>query len=574
MTLSFGDFELSAESYELRRAGESVRVEPRVFEVLAYLVAHRDRVVSKEELLEKLWPDRFVSESALTRAIRDARRALGDTGSKEGWVRTVHGRGFRFVGDVREAGAPAASPAPVPASRPALVVLPLDDLSGDPEQAFFADGMTETLTSELASIRSLKVISRTSAMRYKGAGRPLPEIAAELGVDYAVEGSVQRAGDRVRITAQLIQARDDEHLWAHTYDREVTDLFAIQSDVALRIAEALRATLSPRERHRLAHRPTGDVHAYQLYLQGRYSYGRYTAEGIRQGIAYFERAVAADPGFALAHVGVARAYAEQGHSGFDERPPSESFALAKAAVERAIALDGGLGEARGIRALLMFSVDFDWVGAEREFELALELSPNGADIYDHYGWMCQALERYDDAIRLLRKARELDPYTHQTDYATTLLRAGLHDEAVAAAKQILEFDPRLARGHSILGWAYLFSGRAQEGLTELERAVALSTESTLFLAQLGQAYALAGRTDDARKILRQLLDLERLRYVSPYHLAYVHTGLGELDEAIACLERAVENRDALAWGIKGSFLFRNLRVHPGFVALLRKMNLA
>jgi len=570
--MRFGDFELTPERYELQRAGEPLRVEPRVFEVLAYLVAHRDRVVSKEELLEKLWADRFVSESALTRAVRDARRTLGDTGSKEGWIRTVHGRGFRFVGDVQASG--ASVPVARPAARPGLVVLPFEDLSGDPEQAFFADGMTETLTSELASIRSLKVISRTSAMRYKGAGRPLPEIAAELGVDYAVEGSVQRAGDRIRITAQLIQARDDEHLWAQTYDRELTDVFAIQSDVALRIVEALRATLSPRERHRLEQQPTGDVHAYQLYLQGRYSYGRYTAEGIRQGIAYFEQAVAADPGFALAHVGVARAYAEQGHSGFDERPPSESFALAKAAVERAIALDEGLGEAHGILALLKFSVDFDWAGAEREFELALELSPNGADIYDHYGWMCQALERYDDAIRLLRRARELDPYTHQTDYATTLLRAGLYDEAVVAARQILEFDPRLARGHSILGWAHLLSGRAREGLEELERAVALAAESTLFLGQLGQAYARTGKADDARKILRQLLDLESSRYVSPYHLAYVHTGLGELDEAIACLERAVENRDALAWGIKGSFLFRNLREHPGFAALLRKMHLA
>lgn len=574
MTLSFGEFELSPESYELKRAGEPVRVEPRVLEVIAYLVAHRDRVVPKEELLEKLWPDRFVSESALTRAVRDARRALGDTGSKEGWIRTVHARGFRFTGEVRESGESAPAHPRQPAARPALVVLPLEDLSGDPEQAFFADGMTETLTSELASIRSIKVISRTSAMRYKGVGKPLPAIAAELGVEYAVEGSVRRAGNRVRITAQLIQARDDEHLWAESYDRELTDVFAIQSDVALRIAEALRATLSPRERHRLDRPPTHDLRAYQLYLLGRYSYGRYTAEGVRQGIAYFEQAVAADPGFALAHVGVARAYAEQGHSGFDERPPSESFSRAKAAVERALELDEELGEAHGILALLQFSYQYDWEGAEREFERALELSPNGADIYDHYGWMCQALERHDDALRLLRRARELDPYTHQTDHATALLRAGRYDEAVEAAERILEFDPRLARGHSILGWAHLLSGRAREGVAELERAVELSRESTLFLGQLGQAYAHAERPEDARRILRQLRDLATRRYVSPYHLAYVHTGLGELDEAIACLDRAIENRDALAWGIRGSFLFTRLRPHPGFVPLLRKMNLA
>jgi len=461
-----------------------------------------------------------------------------------------------------------------PAKRPALVVLPLEDLSGDPEQAFFADGLTEALTSELASIRSLKVISRTSAMRYKGAGRPLPEIAAELGVEYAVEGSVQRAGDRVRITAQLLHARDDEHLWARSYDRELTDVFAIQSDVALCVAEALRATLSPQERVRLGHQPTGDLQAYQLYLQGRYSFGRYTAEGIRRGIAYFEQAVAADPGFALAHVGVARAYAELGHSGIDELPPDESFARARAAVQRAIALDEELGEAHGILALLMLAYDYDWVGAEREFERALELSPNGADIYDHYGWLCQGLERYDDAIRLLRRARELDPYSHQTDLATTLLRAERYGEALEEAHRIIEFDPRLARGHSILGWAHLLSGRPAEGVVELELAVELSSESTLFLGQLGQAYALAGRPDDARRILRDLLELGERRHVSPYHLAYVHTGLGEHDQAIACLERAVEERDGLAWGIKGSFLFRSLRSHAGFAGLLRRLNLA
>ena len=571
-TFRFGDFELSPESYELRRAGERLRVEPRVLEVLAYLLAHRGRVVSKEELLDKLWPDRFVSESALTRAIRDARRALGDTGTKEGWIRTVHGRGFRFSGDVRESGGPAT--ARRQAERTGLVVLPLEDLSGDPEQAFFADGMTEALTSELASIRALKVISRTSAMRYKGAGKPLPVIAAELGVDYAVEGSVQRAGDRVRITAQLLHARDDEHLWARSYDRELTDVFAIQSDVALRVAEALRATLSPRERDRLGQQPTGDVRAYQLYLQGRYSFGRYTAEGIRQGIAYFEQAVAADPSFALAHVGVARAYAEQGHSGFDQLPTSASFTRAKAAIERALAIDEELGEAHGILGLLKFSCDFDWTGAEREFERALELSPNGADIYDYYGWMCQALGRNDEAIHLLRRARELDPYTHQTDLGTALLRAGRYSEALEMAEQILEFDPRLARGHSIRAWACLLTGRAEEGIEELERAVELSSGSTLFLGQLGQAYALAGRPDDARAILRTMLDLGARRHVSPYHLAYVHTGLGEHDEAIACLERAVESRDPLAWGLGGSFLFASLRPHPGFVALLRRMNLA
>ncbi len=460
------------------------------------------------------------------------------------------------------------------AELPSVAVLPFLNLSAEPENEFFADGITEDVIAQLSKIRSLKVISRTSVMPFRQREQSLREIGAKLQVATLLEGSVRRAGDRVRIVAQLIDAATDQHVWAETYDRRLTDIFAIQTDVALQIAAALRAELSPDERTRIRREPTSNVHAHQLYLQGRHWYSRYTEEGFRRGIEYFEQAIAEDPAYALAHVGVALAYAElaAGQGGGALRPDLV-FQRAKGAVTNALALDSGLGEAHSVSALLKLIHDFDWVGAEEEFKLALELSPGGADIYDHYGWLCSALERYDEAIALVKRAQELDPLMHRADVATALLRAGRYGEALQAALRCVEFEPEHARGRSTLGWAYLKIGRAEEGLAELEKAVGLAPGNTLYLAQLGEAYALAGKIEQAREVLHQLEQLSQERYVSPYHLAYVYTGLGEQDLAMDCLERAYDERAGSVYGIKGSFLFTPLRSHPRFQALLRKMNL-
>ncbi len=480
----------------------------------------------------------------------------------------------RFVSTAAFAAALTASPTSQPLP-PSVAVLPFLSLSPNPDNEFFADGITEDVIAQLSKIRSLKVISRGSVMRFKQQERNLREIGATLQVATVLEGSVRQAGDRVRIVAQLIDADADRHLWAETYDRQLTDIFAIQTDVALQIASALEAELSPAERTRIHREPTSDMHAYQLYLQGRHWYTRYTEGGFRKAIGYFRQAIAADPGYALPHVGVALAYAEStaGEGGSGLRA-EEAFQEAKEAVTKALALDSGLGEAHSVLALLKCIHDFDWTGAEREFKLALELSPGGADIYDHYGWMCAALERYEDAIALVKRAQELDPLTHRADVASTLIRAGQYHEAVESALRCIEFEPEYARGRSTLGWAYLKSGMPDEGLAEMERAVALAPGSTMYLAQLGQAYGLTGKLGKAREVLRQLDELSQQQYVSPYHMAYVYTGLGEQDRAMDFLERAYQERAGSLYGVKGSFLFTTLRSHPRFQALLRKMNLA
>jgi serine/threonine-protein kinase len=502
------------------------------------------------------------------RRVRDAVPPGVDQTLMRALARTPADR-FASAAAFAEALAQPAGATPRPRS---VAVLPFLNLSSDPENEYFADGITEDVIAQLSKIRALEVISRTSVMSFKKREHGLRDIAARLGVGTLLEGSVRRTGDRVRIVAQLIDAEKDQHLWAETYDRQLTDIFAIQTDVALQIAAALKAELSSDEKTRIHKEPTKDLQAYQLYLQGRHCFIRYTQEGQRKAIEYFEQAIARDPGYALAYAGVAFAYGELGEIG--GLRPDVAYARAKEAVARALELDSELGEAHCMLAFVKFVHDFDWPGAEWSFKRALELSPSSADTYDLYGRMLSALERFDEAIAAQERAQELDPLAHPLDVATALLRAGRYDDAVEAATRCIRFDPSYARGHSTLGWAYLKKGRFDEGIAALEKAVALSPGHSLWLAQLGQAYALTGKVGQAREILQHLEELSRRQYVSPYHMAYIHTGLGEPDTAIDWLERAFEERAGAVYGIKGSFLFTSLRWHPRFVALLKKMNLA
>ncbi|MGH7497260.1 MAG: protein kinase domain-containing protein [Gemmatimonadales bacterium] len=465
------------------------------------------------------------------------------------------------------------APAGVQPRSPSVAVLPFLNLSADPENEFFADGITEDVIAQLSKIRSLKVISRTSVMPFRNREQSLREIGARLDVATLLEGSVRRAGSRVRIVAQLIDAETDRHLWAETYDRNLTDIFTIQTDVALQIAAALEAELSSEERSRIRKQPTDDVQAYQLYLLARHCLSRWTQEGVDQAIKHLEEAVARDPNYALAYATIAYAYTDIGLGVAGALPAEEAFQRAKAAGARALEIDGGLAEAHAVMAHLKYVCDYDWAGAEEGFKRAIELNPNSGDAYDFYGLMLSALERYDEAIEMQRRAHELDPLAHRMDIATTLLRAGRNDEALRVITRVLEVDPHFAMAHLTLGWVYLLKGVPDQGMPALEKAVSLSPESTLYLAQLGQALAMVGRTAEAREVLRRLEELSRERYVSPYHMAYVYTGLGEHDRAMDWLEKAYEERAGGVFGVKGSFLFTTLRSHPRFTALLRKMNL-
>jgi len=477
---------------------------------------------------------------------------------------------FASAGAFAEAlTAPAARERP-PAS---VAVLPFLNLSPDPENEYFADGMTEDVIAQLSKIRALKVTSRASAMVFKKREQSLRQISDTLQVATVLDGSVRKAADRVRIVAQLIDVDSDQQVWTETYDRKLTDIFAIQTDVALQIAAALKAQLLPEEHTRIRKEPTSDIEAYKLYLLARHCVVRWTHEGFELALKHLEQAVERDPNYALAYATMAYVYTDIGVGVAGKLPPDQAFRRAKAAVARALEIDSGLAEAHAVLGHIKYAYDYDWEGAEEELKRAIELNPNSGDAYDMYGLMLSALDRYDEAIEMQRRAHELDPLAHRMDMATTCLRAGRYDEALSAVIKIVEVDPHVALAHATLGWAYLLKGMSEQGLAALERAVSLSPDSTMYLAQLGQAYARVGQTAKAREILQRLEEMAKDHYVSPYHLAYVHTGLGEQDRAMDWLERAYEERAGAVFGIKGSFLFTTLRSHPRFNALLRKMNL-
>ncbi|MDB4871070.1 MAG: transcriptional activator protein [Gemmatimonadales bacterium] len=466
---------------------------------------------------------------------------------------------------------PAVPAAALDARSPSVAVLPFLNLSADAENEYFADGITEDVIAHLSKIQALKVISRTSVMPFKHRQHTVKEIGATLGATALLDGSIRRAGDRVRIVAKLIDVATDKHLWAETYDRQLTDIFSIQTDVALHIAAALKAELSPDERSRVRKEPTKDLQAYQLFLQGRQWFIKYTPQAYAHAIGYFDRAIARDPTFALAFANLAMTYTELAEMGM--MTPDVAFERAAEASANAVRLDPELGDAHCTMGYLKGVHEFDWAGAEREFKRALELSPSSADTYDYYGRLCAGLGRFDDAIALQHRAQELDPLAHRMDGVTTLIRAGRYDQAVIEGENAVELDPGYDRARATLGWAYFLSGKQSEGLAELETAVSVSGRNLMWLGQLGQAYAMAGSADKARDIIRELEERAKTTFISPYHFAYVYTGLGDYDRALDMLERAVADRTGPVYSIKGSFLLKQLHTHPRFRALLRKMNL-
>jgi adenylate cyclase len=575
----FGPFELRERTRELYKNGIRLKVRPQPLQILLALLAGSGDIVSREELRRLLWSaETFVDfEHGLNTAIRELRGLLNDSAGEPRYIETLPRVGYRVIVPVtRVAPVHAAKEKEKNAATPvaSVAVLPFVNLSTDPENEIFADGITEDVITHLAKIKSLKVISRTSVMTFKKRDGGLREIGERLGASTLLEGSVRRAGTRVRIVAQLIDCATDEHLWAETYDRELTDIFGIQTDVALKIATALRAELSHDERSRVGRPPTDDFAAYELYLRGRNWFHQYTEEGFRRSLLDYHAAVDRDPGFALAWASIAWAHTELCIGGSVGKSPEEAIALAKKAATQALVIDPELGEAHGISALIQFAFDFDWEGAERSFLRAIELSPGSAEALQHYGWLCSSLGRHDDALRQLRRAREVDPLVIPTDVVTHLLRAGRIGEGLEEARKSAREQPGTPRCHSVLGWALIFSGEEAAGIASLERAVALSPGATLFLSQLGQACALAGDAKRARQIIDEMHERSAREFVSPYHFAYVYAGLGEADAAIDCLERAFERRSGAIYGIKGSFLFRNLRDHPRFKSLLRRMNLS
>jgi len=630
--IRFGIFELDLRAGELRKNGLRVRLQEQPFQVLAMLVERPGEVVGREELQKKLWPaDTFVDfDHGLNKVINKIREALGDSAESPRFVQTVARRGYRFLAEVRVSDAAPVrgrdlATQPQPASevrdrpdlasklptvehflppialkilvfvliplvasaaiwrlyfwyRPSLVirslaVLPLESLSSDASQDYFADGMTEELISDLGQISTLRVISRTSAMVYKHARKPLPQIAHELNVDAVVEGTVLRSGDRVRITAQLIEASTDKHLWSQSYEGELRDTLTLQNKVAKAIADQIRINLNPQEQAALSKAAVVNQKAQESYLKGRYFWNKRTADGLSNAIDYFNEAIKRSPDYAQAYAGLADSYALAGDWKYGLIAPREAYPKAKAAATKAIALDGTLGEAHISLAFGLDNFDWDWESAGREFTRGIELNPGYATGHEWYGWHLAALGRHGEAVAEVEKASSLDPLSPSigADLAEELLVAHRFDEAIKQSRNTMILDPFFAPAHYVLGQALVQKHNYKEAIAELQKAIELSPGSTAFTANLAYAYAVSGMRDEAVKIVNDLKNRSPQAFSNAPEIAMVYVGLGEKDQAMVWLEKGYAERFS-PWVLMRP-CFDPLRSDPGFQDLLRRIGL-
>ena len=633
--LRFGVFELNLSAGELRKHGVRVQLQAQPFQVLVMLLQRQGEVVTREEIQKKVWQgDTFVDfDHGLNKAINKIREALGDSAQNPRFVETVARRGYRFLAEVRVAegtpdgsAGPAATAKPSPetgkqlddlARKPALpkhqrrliswkilipaaavvvliasvaglkflfsnrgspvihslAVLPLESLSIDASQDYFADGMTDELISDLGQISALRVISRTSVMGYKHAHKSLPQIARELKVDAVVEGTVLRSGDRVRITAQLIDASSDKHLWSESYEGELRDTLGLQNQVARAIADQIRIKVKPQEKAELKNAKVVHPEAYESYLKGRYFWNKRTMEGLKVALAYFNQAIEEDPKYAEAYSGLADTYALSGDWQYSVMTPKEAFPKAKAAAIKALELDSSLGEAHNSLAFCLDGFDWNFESAGKEFQRAIELNPGYASAHHWYAWHLSLLGQHEAAIEEMRKAESLDPLSLiiNTDLAELLALAHSYDESIRQSRKAIEMDPNFAAAHNQLGQAYIEKHMNGEAVAELQEAVLLSAGSPTCTANLARAYVASGKRAEAVKLLAELTRRSDSSHSLSADIAMIHASLGETDRAMSWLEKGYAER--FNPGVLQRAGFDPLRSDPRFEELVRRVGL-
>jgi serine/threonine-protein kinase len=469
----------------------------------------------------------------------------------------------------------------MPATRPTgansktIAVLPFLNLTEQKEDEYFSDGITDDILAQLAQIRDLKVISRTTMMQYKRTTKSMREIGRDLSAGVVLEGSVRRAGSKIRIVAQLIDAGTDDHLWAASYDKEYKEVFAIQSDVAAKIAASLAATLSPDEKKRFGKKATENPEAYDLYLKGRYAWNKRLPRDLQKGIEYFQEALAKDPGYARAYAGLADSYTILGD--FNILPPQETYSKAKDAAMKALENDAELPEAHTSLAYAMMHYDRDWPGAEREFRRALELAPNSAQAHSWYGLYLAVMGRFDEAANASQRARALDPYSAVilTDGGLILYFARKYDAAIALLREALSIDPTFVVANIPLGGAYVQKHMDSAAIAAFEQltmasAFVTSKANPVPIAALAYVFGVSKRREDALMYIELLREKSATEYVSPYWMAVAYAGLGNTEEELRWLEKAFEDRDGFVSFVSVEPIFDGLRADPQFLKLLRK----
>jgi TolB-like protein len=560
----FGQFEMDEHAGELRKEGVKVRLQEQPLQILQILLEHAGEVVTREELRKRVWPtDTFVDfDHGINNAIKRLREALADATGPPRYIETLPRRGYRFVEKIQSNEHRVRS----------VAVLPLENLSRDPEQEYFADGLTEALITSLAKISALRVISRTTAMHYKGVHRPLPEIARELGVEIVVEGSVLRSGERIRISAQFIEACSDTHLWAESYERDLRDVLRLQSEIARAVAVGIQAVLTPGEQEQLAQARPVNPEAYEAYLKGRYYWEKRRPDAVKRGVEYFQLAIEKDPTYAAAYAGLADSAGAAGFWGF--APPAETYAKAKVAAQTSLEIEE-TAEAHTSLGFALLHYDFDFAAAKKEFERAIELNPNYATAHQWYGHYFGYSGQFDQCLEETTRALRLDPLSLiiNTTYAGAFWFRRQWDQAIEHCHKAMELDPSFVGLRWMLANVYEGKGMYSEAISERQYAVELSGGAPVFVAGLGGSYAAAGKKQEALRIREQLQNLSERHYVMAYWIALLHTGVEERDDAFYWLERAYKEKSATFALTKVDPRLDFLRADPRFDDLLHCMKL-
>lgn len=624
----FGPFTLDPEQRALLRDGKPIALTSKAFEILNLLVENHDHALSKEEMMRQVWPDSFVDESNLAQHIFHLRKVLGDTHEGRAYIETLPRHGYRFVAGVQQAATKRAEvavtnadttrataadatrsstklrwvigvaagfllavfalvfvergrirdPGPVSSGKVMLAVLAFENLSGDPQQEYLSNGLTEELITQLGSLEPnrLGVIARTSAMQYKGSHKDVRQISRELAVDYVLEGSVRRDGERVRITAQLIQVKDQTHLWAKEYDRGLKDILGLESEVAGEVAREIRLRLTPVESERLAKARAVDPDAYEFYLKGRYFWNKRNEAAYVKAIDYFNQAIARDPQYARAYSGLADAYALLGSWPNAEMPRRVAMPRAKEAALMALKLDDSLAEAHASLAFVEMHYEWNWKESEKEFRRAIELNPNYATAHQWFAYWLMAQGHRDESIAENELARKADPLSIiiRTDAVDLLGCAGRFDEAIQKAREAKDLDPDFRLTHYFLGVAYTGKQMYPEAFAEFRKGLAMDGKDEWSLAGLGQVYAETHDRVNAEKIIRQLQGDSRERPDLAMEIAMIYSALQEKTEAFEWLEKAYENREGGLMLMKSEVYFQPIRSDPRFAELVKKIGLS